>query len=65
MNSPGIAVATRGPILLITFGMLLAVERFSQFDFSETWPTLVIVFGVTKLLERIAPGGVSGGGTTP
>jgi len=45
--------------------MLLAVERFSQFDFSETWPTLVIVFGVTKLLERIAPGGVSGGGTTP
>ena len=65
MNSPGLAVATRGPILLITLGLLLTVDRFGEFDFSQTWPTLIIVFGVTKLVERIGSSPASGEGTNP
>lgn len=46
--------AIRGPILLITLGTLLAVDHFGAYAFWRTWPALIIVFGLLKLLERIA-----------
>lgn len=63
MNSVGLVVATRGPILLIVLGLLLAADRFGQMDFSRTWPVLLIVYGLTKLLERVG-GADARGGTT-
>ena len=44
--------AVRGPILLITIGTLFAFDRFTEFRFSQTWPVLLIVFGVLSLLRR-------------
>jgi hypothetical protein len=44
--------AARGPLLLITLGVLLAVDHIGPFPFWRTWPVLIIVFGLLKLLER-------------
>jgi hypothetical protein len=54
MNSANIIQAARGPILLITVGVLMAIDYNTPFGFSHTWPILVIVFGILKLLERVA-----------
>ena len=55
MNSYGGATvmqAVRGPLLLITLGVLLAVDHLGPFPFWRTWPVLIIVFCLLKLLER-------------
>ena len=45
--------AIRGPLMLITLGTLVALDYFQGLSFSRrTWPVLLIVFGVLKLLER-------------
>ncbi len=42
--------------MLITLGlMLLAGEFFPQWDFESTWPVLLVVFGVLKLIESGRP----------
>lgn len=57
-GSPSIIRAIRGPITLITLGVLFALNNFTQYGFSETWPVLLIVFGALSLLGRsTAPGG--------
>jgi hypothetical protein len=48
--------AVRGPIILITIGVLFAFDRFTEFHFSQTWPVLLIVAG----LLRLAGGGRRG-----
>lgn len=45
--------AVRGPIMLILLGTLVAIDYFGYQGFSRTWPLLIIVFGVLKLLEKI------------
>jgi hypothetical protein len=47
--------AVRGPLLLMTFGTLVALNHTDRIDFSRTWPVLIIVYGVMKLLERMVP----------
>lgn len=44
--------AVRGPILLMTIGVLFAVQQAGILNFSRTWPLILIVIGVTKLMER-------------
>ena len=44
--------AIRGPILMITLGVLLAVDQLGSLSFGRTWPVLLIVFGLFKLAER-------------
>jgi hypothetical protein len=44
--------AIRGPITLITVGVLFALNNFTPYGFSQTWPVLLIVFGVLSLLRR-------------
>jgi Domain of unknown function (DUF5668) len=45
--------AIRGPIMLIALGTLVALDYFQGVSFvRRTWPVLLIVFGVMKLLER-------------
>ncbi len=52
MNSPTLMRAIRGPIMLITIGALFAVDHFGPYPFWRTWPVLIIVYGVLKLMER-------------
>ncbi len=40
----------RGPVIMITVGVLFAVDRFTDFHFHETWPVLLIVIGLLSLL---------------
>ena len=43
--------AIRGPITLITVGVLFALNNFTEFSFDKTWPVLLIVFGLLSLHE--------------
>jgi hypothetical protein len=47
--------AIRGPILMITLGVLLSIDQFGGVSFARTWPVLLIVFGLFNLAERAAP----------
>ena len=53
--SGNLLCAIRGPILMITLGVLLAIDLFGPVSFARTWPVLLIVFGLFKLAERAAP----------
>jgi hypothetical protein len=44
--------AIRGPITLITVGVLFALNNFTPYGFHQTWPILLIVFGLLTLLRR-------------
>ncbi|MCC6364053.1 MAG: hypothetical protein IT165_11045 [Bryobacterales bacterium] len=44
--------AVRGPILMITVGALFAIDHAGLYSFSSTWPAILIVIGVMKLMER-------------
>ena len=44
-------VAIRGPVMLITLGVLLAIDHFGGVSFGRTWPALLIVFGLLRLAE--------------
>ncbi len=48
----GVIQAVRGPIMLITLGSLVAIDYAGIYGFWRTWPILIIVFGLLKLLER-------------
>ena len=50
--TPRFLCAIRGPVLLITLGVLLAIDHFGTVSFGRTWPVLLIVFGLFKLAER-------------
>lgn len=59
--------AIRGPIMLITLGVLFAMDYSSGVPFRKTWPVLLIVAGVLHLFglsaNRRAPIGGSISGT--
>jgi hypothetical protein len=46
--------AIRGPITLITLGILFALNNFTRYGFHQTWPVLLIVFGLLSILRRSA-----------
>ncbi len=53
MNNPAnLASAIRGPLVLITLGILFALDQNNSISFSRTWPILIIVVGLMKLVER-------------
>ena len=52
-NEVSLARAIRGPITLITLGVLFALNNFTvEYQFRKTWPVLLIVFGLLSLLRR-------------
>ena len=51
-NSYQIIRAIRGPITLITLGVLFALQNFTNLGFDKTWPVLLIVFGLLSLMQR-------------
>lgn len=56
MNTSNLICAVRGPIMLIALGGLFALDHMDVVSFGRTWPLLIIVFGVLKLLERVTAG---------
>ena len=44
--------AIRGPIILITVGVLFALQSFNIYGFDQTWPVLLIVIGLLHLIGR-------------
>jgi len=46
--------AIRWPVTLITLGALFALNNFTEYGFHQTWPVLLIVFGLLSLLGRTA-----------
>src|ERR1035441_5635510 len=47
-----LAHALRGPLTLITVGVLFAVNNFTPYGFDKTWPVILIVFGLLTLVGR-------------
>jgi hypothetical protein len=52
-SSNSLVQAIRGPLMLITLGTLVAMDYFGVYGFSRTWPLLIIIFGILKLLEKV------------
>ncbi len=46
--------ALRGPVMLTALGILFVLEMNTSYGFRHTWPILVILFGLMKLLEATA-----------
>lgn len=44
-----------GPAVLITLGTLFLIGEFSRFEFHRSWPILLLVIGIVKLLQYTAP----------
>lgn len=49
-QSANLVRAINGPVILITIGVLFAFDRFTDFRFSQTWPVLLIVVGLLRLI---------------
>lgn len=50
-NNAALLGALRGPVVLIVLGILLTLHKFGDLSFWVSWPVLIIVMGVFKLLE--------------
>ena len=48
--------AIRGPILLISIGVLFAIHQTGILSIWRSWPVIIIVFGLMKLAERMVLG---------
>lgn len=53
-NRAAFMQAIRGPVLLAALGVLFALDQAGTLYFRQTWPLLIILFGVLKLLEKSA-----------
>jgi hypothetical protein len=42
--------AITGPVIMITVGLLFLAEKFAGIRFSQSWPVLLIVIGLLRLL---------------
>lgn len=67
-NDANLLRAIRWPVTLITLGSLFALNNFTNYGFNQTWPVLLIVFGLLSLLGRAtrvtppaSPGSGAGG----
>jgi len=58
-NERNVVRAIRWPVTLIAIGALFALNNFTEYRFEQTWPVLLIVFGLLSLLgrsiERVPP----------
>jgi hypothetical protein len=69
MNSRAyvVARAVQRPILIMTVGILFAIQQAGSIAFWRTWPLLLIELGVLKLVQRAVsgPGPFPKGGLAP
>ena len=48
-NDQHLVNALRGPVIMITIGVLFLLDNLTVFQFGQTWPILLIVVGVLAL----------------
>jgi hypothetical protein len=48
-DSAALIRAVRGPVIMITVGVLFALDEFSVVSFGKTWPAILIVVGILNL----------------
>lgn len=51
-NRSQLLPAIRGPVMLITLGVLFAMDYSAGISVGKTWPILLIVAGVLHLFRR-------------
>jgi Domain of unknown function (DUF5668) len=44
-----------GPIMIIAVGVVFLVAQYTRYSFGELWPFLLIVAGILKVAENMAP----------
>lgn len=44
-----------GPIMLVTLGVLFLVDQYTMYGIGRTWPVILIVIGIAKLVQWNAP----------
>jgi len=44
-----------GPVTLITLGVLFLIDQYTTYGIGQTWPILLIVIGLVKLVQWNAP----------
>ncbi len=52
--NPPLMRALTGPAVLTTLGVLLTLDYLESINFGRTWPVLLIVFGLCKMLEFVS-----------
>lgn len=60
-NYAALAHALRGPVIMITVGVLFLFNNFTRFGFAETWPAILIVVGALSLIGYGTRTTVNGG----
>jgi cadmium resistance protein CadD (predicted permease) len=41
-----------GGLILITLGVLIFISRTTGYSFGQTWPVLIIVIGISTIIQR-------------
>lgn len=49
------AGAVTGPLMLITLGGLFAIDQFGRYKFHQTWPVLLILYGLMRAVAYMMP----------
>ena len=44
-----------GPVVLITLGVLFLVDQYTMYGIGQTWPVILVVIGLVKLVQWNAP----------
>lgn len=47
--------AVTGPLLVMAVGVLFAVDHFGPYRFTQTWPALLILYGMTRAVAFLMP----------
>jgi hypothetical protein len=48
-ESAALLRAIKGPVMMITIGVLFALDNFTPFGFGRTWPVLLVISGILSL----------------
>jgi len=49
--------AARGPVILITVGVIFLVGQYTRYGFGDLWPVLLIVVGAIAVAQAFASRG--------
>jgi hypothetical protein len=48
-DSAALIRAIRGPVIMITVGVLFSLDEFNIANFRKTWPAILIIVGILNL----------------